>query len=295
MTAASRQAGFVSVLSAAAGIAFVVWSTGGSPSPDGENAAPAASELRVGEAGQPATRDPNAPFEPILGQPGKDVVWMPTSAKLVEAMLDLAQVTADDYVIDLGSGDGRTVIAAATRGARALGIEYDPGLVELSERRAAAANVGDRAAFRQADLFETDLSDATVITMFLLQHLNIRLRPTLLGLRPGTRIVSNSFTMGDWLPDDTETVQDDECKNWCTALLWIVPARIGGSWRLPSGTLELRQQFQQVAGTLGGMPIGAGYVRGDTLSFTIGGTIYEARVRGEMMTATDGSWRGKKL
>ena len=133
---------------------------------------------------------------PEVGQAGKDVIWVPTADALVEKMLDVAQVTSNDYVIDLGSGDGRTVIAAAKRGARARGIEYEPAMVELSIRNARNAGVEDRAKFEKADLFETDFSQATVLTMFLLPDINLRLRPKILDMKPGTRVVSNSFTMG---------------------------------------------------------------------------------------------------
>src|SRR5947207_15556951 len=182
------------------------------------------------------TTAPQKPYKPESGQPGKDVVWVPTSQALVEKMLEMAQVTPQDYVIDLGSGDGRTVIAAAKRGARAHGIEYNPDMVELSKRNAQEAGVAERATFEQADLFESDFSKATVITMFLLPSINMRLRPTILNLRPGTRIVSNSFNMEDWEPDGVETLTRD-CSSWCTALLWIVPAKVDGTWHLGADQL----------------------------------------------------------
>ena len=141
-----------------------------------------------------------------VGQVGKDVMWIPTAQALADKMLKLAQVTPQDYVIDLGSGDGRIVITAAKRGARALGIEYNPDLVELSKRNAAREGVGDKARFIEADLFESDFSPATVITMFLLPELNLQLRPAILDLKPGTRIVSNSFDMGEW------TGRSDRCR-----------------------------------------------------------------------------------
>src|SRR6188768_1521809 len=154
------------------------------------------------------------PFEPQVGQAGKDVVWVPTPQVLVEKMLDMAKVTPQDIVYDLGSGDGRTVITAAKRGARAFGIEYNPDMVELSKKNAAAAGVNeDRATFMRADLFETDFSKATVITMFLLPDINLKLRPKILDMRPGTRIVSNTFTMGEWEADVTETVSEG-CTTW---------------------------------------------------------------------------------
>src|SRR5574341_258516 len=147
-------------------------------------------------------------YEPTVGQEGKDVVWVPTPQAVVDKMLDMAKVTPQDVVIDLGSGDGRTVITAAKRGARALGIEYNPDMVELSRRNAAKEGVSDKASFIKADLFESDFSQAQVITMFLLSSINMKLRPKILDLKPGTRIVSNSFTMGDWTADETVTVKD---------------------------------------------------------------------------------------
>src|SRR5213593_1271960 len=156
-------------------------------------------------------------FEPKSGQAGKDVVWVPTPQPLVDKMLDLANVTPQDFLMDLGSGDGRTVITAAKRGATAHGIEFNPDMVELSKKNAAKEGVTDKATFVQADLFESDFSQATVITMFLLPEINLRLRPKILDLKPGTRIVSNTFTMDDWSPDETAVVSRD-CVAWCTAL-----------------------------------------------------------------------------
>jgi len=155
-----------------------------------------------------ALAEPKAPFEPRVGQEGKDVIWVPTAQALVDRMLDLAQVTPADLLMDLGSGDGRTVITAAKRGTRAIGIEYNPDMVELSRRNAKAAGAGELASFQQADLFATDFSKATVVTMFLLPSINLKLRPKILEMRPGTRVVSNSFDMGDWVPQKTESFQD---------------------------------------------------------------------------------------
>src|SRR5512134_1995155 len=194
---------------------------------------------------QPAKQE----FQPEVGQAGKDVVWVPTPQALVDKMLDMAKVTPRDYVIDLGSGDGRTVITAAKRGAKALGIEYNPDMVELSKRNAAREKVSDKASFAKADLFESDFSEATVITMFLLPDINLKLRPKILDLKPGTRIVSNSFTMGEWTADQTATVTQG-CTSYCTAYLWIVPAKVEGAWRLPQGELMLKQTFQTLTGTL---------------------------------------------
>ena len=234
------------------------------------------------------------PFEPVVGQEGKDVVWVPTPQSLVEKMLDMAEVTPQDFVVDLGSGDGRNVIAAAKRGARAQGVEYNPDMVELSRRNAAEAGVGDRATFVQGDMFEADISKATVMALFLLPDNLRRLTPKFLDLRPGTRIVGNTFGIGDWLPDQTERLEDN-CESWCTALLWIVPAKVEGVWRLGDGELALAQSFQMVSGTLtaGGAsrPIANGQLRGEEIAFGAGGAAYSGRVSGNAMsgTLTDGS------
>jgi precorrin-6B methylase 2 len=237
------------------------------------------------------------PFEPTVGQQGKDVVWVPTSQALVEKMLDLAKVTPQDFVMDLGSGDGRTVITAAKRGARAMGIEYNPDMVELSKKNAAAAGVApDRASFEKADLFETDLSKASVITMFLLPQINLKLRPKILDLKPGTRIVSNTFSMEDWEADQSETISND-CTSWCTALLWIVPAKVAGTWSMPQGALTLTQTFQKITGTLGSTPIEEGRLNGTQISFTAGGTKYTGTVNGTMIQgtlSTGGQWAATK-
>jgi SAM-dependent methyltransferase len=230
-------------------------------------------------------------YEPQVGQDGKDVVWVPTPQALVDRMLDLAKVTPGDYVIDLGSGDGRTVITAAKRGARALGIEYNPNMVALSKRNAAREGVAERALFVRGDIFESDFSQATVITLFLLPELNIKLRPKILDMKPGTRVVSNSFTMGEWSSDGTVTASESEgCTAYCTAYLWIVPAKVAGKWQLAQGELSLKQEFQTVTGTLRSgdtlMRVVNGRLRGDQLTFTAGGAKYSARVEGETMTGT---------
>jgi SAM-dependent methyltransferase len=232
----------------------------------------------------PATQAPTtqAPFEPKVGQAGKDVVWVPTPQALVDKMLDMAKVTPQDYLIDLGSGDGRTVITAAKRGLHALGIEYNPEMVALAKRNAAEAKVSDKATFVKADIFESDYSKATVITLFLLPQLNLKLRPTLLDLKPGTRIVSNSFTMDDWQPDETATITDG-CTSWCTALFWVVPAKVEGTWRLGNADLVLTQQFQKLSGTLGGTPISEASLKGDAIAFTVGTAKYTGRVAGNAM------------
>jgi hypothetical protein len=233
--------------------------------------------LSTGLAGAQAT------YEPRVGQAGKDVVWVPTPQVLVDKMLDLAGVTRDDYVIDLGSGDGRTVITAAKRGARAHGIEYNAHMVELSRRNAEKEGVNGGATFEQADLFRSDFSKASVVTMFLLPSINLKLRPKILELAPGTRVVSNSFTMGEWKPDETANVSEG-CSSWCTAHLWIVPAKVEGTWKLPQGELTLRQEFQMLSGTLrtegGTVPV-QGRVRGTELALQAGGIEYRGSANGE--------------
>jgi len=234
----------------------------------------------------------------VVGQDGKDVVYLPTPPELVNKMLDMAGVTPQDYVIDLGSGDGRIVIAAAKRGARALGIEFDGPLVELSRRTAESERVGDKARFVQADLFESDFSEATVLTMFLLSDIMLKLQPKIFDMKPGTRVVSNSFEMDDWAPDDSARIPD--CKTWCTAHLWIVPARVEGTWRLPQGDLTLKQNFQDLSGTLTSagksVPVLFGRMRGEEIAFTAGGVRYSGRITGTIIqgtmsgTAGEGSW-----
>lgn len=235
-----------------------------------------------------AQQAPARGYEPILGQPGKDVVWVPMPGAQVERLLDLAKVTAADFVIDLGSGDGRTVIAAAKRGARALGVEFNPDLVTLSQQRAREAGVADRATFVEGDLFKADLSRATVITLFLLDDINLKLRPTLLALEPGTRIATNTFKMGDW-EADAETGTPG-CYTWCFLYLWIVPARVEGGWRTPEGQLTLAQEYQNVTGTLGvgalAVPVMRGRLAGDRIGFAAGGAEYRGRVAGGVIEGT---------
>jgi len=248
------------------------------------------SMIAAGVFAQVAT---SAEYEPQVGQEGKDVVWVPTCQALVDKMLAMAKVTPEDYVIDLGSGDGRTVITAAKRGIRALGIEYNPDMVALSKRNAVKEGVADKAQFIQADLFETDFSQATVITMFLLPTINVELRPKLLKLKPGTRVVSNSFTMGEWNADETARVDkqnnQEDCGDYDTALLWIVPANVEGTWILPQGELTFKQSFQMISGTLrSGATIASvnGKLSGDLINFRIGSANYTGRVSGSSMQGT---------
>ena len=227
-------------------------------------------------------------YQPESFQPGKDVVWVPTPQVVVDKMLDMARVTPADSVIDLGSGDGRTVISAARRGARAVGVEYNPDMVELSRRNAEKAGVSARATFLKADLFETDFSGFSVITMFLLPSINLKLRPKILALKPGTRIVSNSFTMDEWKADEIADLSSSgDCTvSYCTSLLWIVPAQVAGTYQTPHGELTLNQRFQNLSGTLatGGATYALeGKVRGEEVSFTAGGTTYQGRMNGKLL------------
>jgi hypothetical protein len=243
--------------------------------------------VSIGAFAQAQPAKPGA-YEPQVGQEGKDVVWVPTPQALVDRMLDMAKVTPNDYLMDLGSGDGRTVITAAKRGLRATGIEYNPDMVELSKRNAEKEGVTGKAEFRKADLFETDFSQATVITMFLLPDINLRLRPKILDMKPGTRVVSNTFTMGEWEADETSTVSEAS-GYYRTALLWIVPAKVEGTWKSAQGDLELTQAFQKVGGnvkTSNGAVMLSGKLRGDQISFTAGGAEFTGRVNGNTMEGT---------
>ncbi|MFE8047174.1 SAM-dependent methyltransferase [Brenneria goodwinii] len=240
-------------------------------------------------------------YEPQVGQAGKDVIWVPTDQALIDMMFRMAELTPDDYLVDLGSGDGRTVISAAKLGARAHGIEYNPDLVELSKRAAEREGVAESATFEQADIFESDFSDATVVTLFLLPELNIRLRPTLLDMKPGTRVVSNSFMMEDWLPDETAAVQEG-CSSFCQAHKWIVPAKVEGSWRLDDGDLAFKQSFQILEGTLSrgdnSTPISEARLNGAGITFNVGDKKYTGQVDGDTMkgTADDGTqWSATRV
>ena len=212
-------------------------------------------------------------FVPNVGQAGKDVIWVPTPAGLVTSMLNMAKTTPQDFVIDLGSGDGRIAIAAAKEfGANAMGVEYNPDMVQLSQRNAQQAGVADKVKFVQGDIFATDFSRATVVTMYLLPTLNQRLRPTVLNMRPGTRVTSHAFTMGDWEADETSTVENR------TAYLWIVPAKVEGRWTFQQqggGTkfdVDLTQTYQKVSGAIasnnGARMSVSGKLRGETISLS---------------------------
>ncbi len=223
--------------------------------------------------------------QPFEGEPGKDVVWIASPHDMVEKMLNMARVTPQDYVIDLGSGDGRNVIAAAKRGARALGVEFNPALVEVSRRAAAAAGVADRATFVRGDMFEADISQATVLILFLIPDNLRKLAPTFRALKPGTRIVSNTYEIAGWYAE--ETGRTTPCPSWCVATLYTVPADVAGVWRLPDAELTLEQDLQLVFGNYetGGLTvrIEGGRLHGNNINFTVNDVAYEGRVNGDTM------------
>ena len=235
-------------------------------------------------AAQQTQTQTQTPFEPQVGQPGKDVVWVPTDEQLVEKMLDLAKITPQDFVMDLGSGDGRNIIGAAKRGARAVGVEYNPQMVELSRQNAKKAGVADKATFIEGDMYEADISKATALVLFLLPVNLEKLTPKFLDMKPGTRIVDNTFAIPGWDPDVTERLETD-CQTWCSALLWIVPAKVQGSWRLPDGQIAFDQKFQMVTGTVqtgsGSAQIENGKLRGEEITFSAGGNQYTGKVNGD--------------
>jgi hypothetical protein len=190
-------------------------------------------------------------YVPQRGQMGKDVMWLPTSDDLVLKMLDAAQVGPKDELVDLGAGDGKIPIAAARHfGARAWGIEYNKDLAALAQRNAQRAGVAERVRIVHGDIFKEDFSKATVVTMYLLEELNAQLRPTILAMKPGTRVLSNTFSMGDWEPDQVIRVSNG------TGYFWTVPANVAGLWTLSGldengkATLKLDQTFQRIGGTL---------------------------------------------
>ena len=230
-------------------------------------------------------------YEPAVGQSGKDVVWVPTPDALVNEMLRMAEVTPQDYLVDLGSGDGRTVIAAARRGTRAHGIEFNPDMVELSRQAAQKAGVTDRATFVEGDVFKSDFSAATVVTLFLLPELNLRLRPILLDMKPGTRVVSNSFHMGDWTADDTVEAGSG-CSSYCRAYKWIVPAKVAGAWELNDKTmLALDQTYQNLNGqfTMNGTrhQVTDAKLAGTRITFTANGRQFTGEVDADRMSGRD--------
>jgi hypothetical protein len=271
----------------------------------------AAAALAAAAAlGAPGALAQNKDFTPQVGQAGKDVIWVPTPEELVERMLRMAQAGPNDFVIDLGSGDGRTVIAAAKKfGARAMGIEYNPDMVELSNRNAQKEGVASRVKFMKADIFESDFSQATIITMYLLPGLNLKLRPKLLDMKPGTRIASHQFTMDDWQPDETSNLDGRR------AYFWVIPAKVQGTWRLQSGAdsyeMTLEQKYQMLEGSsvkLGNVGAGLRETRlvGDRIAFSFVDNAgvrrdFSGRVSGNSMEGTvkvengpEGRWTAVK-
>lgn len=240
-------------------------------------------------AGWCSAQTPDA-YQPRAGMPGKDVVWIPSPDHTVEKMLDIAKVTPRDYVIDLGSGDGRNVIAAAKRGARALGVEFNPDLVILSKRNAAAAGVADKVNFVQGDMFEADISQATVLPLFLLPSNLEKLAPKFIKLKPGARIISNTYEIGGgWEPD--ETVRAEPCLSWCITHLYVVPAQAAGTWRMANGEwLFLDQSFQKIYGTFQidgtAVTIENGKLHGNEIRFNVNDVEYAGRISGNSMEGT---------
>jgi phospholipid N-methyltransferase len=238
----------------------------------------------------PASKD----YTPSVGQEGKDVIWVPTPQSLVERMLQMAGTKPTDFVVDLGAGDGRTVITAAKKfGAKALGVEYNPDMVELAKRNAEKEGVSGRAQFIRADIFQTDFSQATVLTLYLLPSLNLKLRPTILNMKPGTRVVSHAFTMDDWQADQVDSSEGR------TAYMWIVPAKVGGTWRVeiaggPRYEAIFQQQFQNFNGSAKAdakpVQLYNGKMRGETITFVVDDGAakreFTGRVSGEKIEGT---------
>ena len=232
-----------------------------------------------------AQEKPQEPFAPRAGQPGKDVVWVPSPPEMVNKMLEVAKVTPADYVIDLGSGDGRNIIAAAKLGARGHGVEYNPDMVALSQRLAKDAGVADKAQFIQGDMYEADISKATVLALFLLPVNLNKLHPKFLDLAPGSRIVANTFGIEGWEPDyRTSLPQGSECESWCDVLLWIVPAKVAGTWTMPNGRFVLTQENQIVNGTATidreTWTITKGRMDGENITFVAGTQTFTGKVKG---------------
>ncbi|HEX2493925.1 MAG TPA: class I SAM-dependent methyltransferase [Steroidobacter sp.] len=247
--------------------------------------------LAAGAVYSDAREDCERDFKPQTGQSGKDVIWVPTSDALVMRMLTMAGVRPTDLVYDLGAGDGKIAIAAAKHfGARAVGVEYNAEMARLGQCLAKADGVSDRVRIVQGDIFETDFSDATVITLYLLPELNMRLRPTILRMKPGTRVVSHSFLMDDWEPDERSTTEDGQ------AYLWIVPAKVDGAWtfrregnRKDRFTVRLQQAFQEISGSAGNDQLMDAKLNGSEIAFSFpekgGATRVEGRANGDRIEA----------
>jgi SAM-dependent methyltransferase len=230
-------------------------------------------------------------YKPQSGQHGKDVIWVPTTDSLVTRMLEMGKVSATDRVFDLGAGDGKIAIAAAKEfGATAVGIEYDPDMAKHAQCLVEVAGVEGKVKIIQGDIFKEDFSSATVVTLYLLPELNLKLRPTLLDMKPGTRVVSHSFTMDDWEPDSELTISEG------SAYLWIVPAKVAGDWtfrpRSGSGgnfTVHLDQTFQKLQGNASGQALGSAKLNGSQieLAFSQGGqtTTVQGQAEGPQIAA----------
>jgi len=250
-----------------------------------------------------ATTAAEKDFEPVSGQAGKDVVWVPTPPSLVEKMLDLAKVTPRDFVMDLGSGDGRNIIAAARRGARAVGVEFNPEMVEYSNRQAEKAGVAGKAQFVQGDMFEADISQASVLALFLLPDNLTRLVPKFADLKPGSRIVLNTFGIPGWEPDQTAQAES-ECGAWCSALLYIVPAKVAGEWEFAKGRLKLQQTHQLLSGSYevngATVAVSDASLSGERIRFRVNGTEYTGTVKGDTIegqpSASSGApWTARRV
>jgi hypothetical protein len=261
----------------------------------------------------PAAAQKDKDYEPHVGQAGKDVIWVPTPDGVVERMLRMAQVTPNDYVVDLGAGDGKIAIAAAKKfGARALGIEYNADMARHAQRNVERAGIAGRARIVQGEIFISDVSQATVVTMYLLPALNLKLRPQLLAMRPGTRVVSHSFSMDDWEADETSSLDGRR------AYFWVVPAAVAGAWTLElagGGTAEklevtLEQRYQKIEGSvalgtmLGGLRearlrgylIAFAYVDDKGVRREFSGRVSGARMEGSFRAdnGTEGRWSATK-
>jgi SAM-dependent methyltransferase len=247
--------------------------------------------LSLGTAGYAHSQEKQEPFVPRSGQPGKDVVWVPSPPEMVNKMMEVAKVGPTDFVMDLGSGDGRNVIAAARLGARAVGVEYNPDMVALSQKLAKEAGVADKAQFVQGDMYEADISKATVMALFLLPVNLNKLQPKFLNLAPGSRIVANTFGIDGWEPDFRTTLpQGSDCESWCDILLWIVPAKVAGTWTMPNGRLVLTQENQMVQGTatINGetLTLTQGKMNGEDIMFVAGAQVFNGKVKGSRIEGT---------
>jgi SAM-dependent methyltransferase len=239
---------------------------------------------------QPPPTPTAKPWEPTSGMAGKDVVWVPSTPEMVEKMLDIAKVTPQDFVMDLGSGDGRMIIAAAKRGANALGVEYTPEMVEYSRRKAKEAGVPDKAQFVQGDMYVADISKATVLALFLLPHNLDKMKDKFLALKPGSRIVLNTYEITGWEGDERYTMEGN-CSSWCTVILHYVPAQVAGAWRIGNNTLTLAQEFQMVTGDYaagGSTSKVTGRLKGEEITLTVGGVEYTGKVTGDRIQGTFG-------